>query len=157
MFKTCPAKKEISNYLKNVQPSIEYLYNSKKLEQEIAIRIWASTEGNTGISLDKKTGLIAPILKIACAHPELIKQLQFVCRKNGMNMSIVKEKKKWSGYDSLTSKSIKNAINFLKMGGFISDVAAVDRVQTADRCQGIRRNKKSWRGYMPCLCEKFQY
>jgi len=118
-FKTSPRNQTKEDYLDNPQPSINFLFDRPETEQQIAIRLWANTEGSIGIRLDKRGNLITPNLRIACAHPFLIKELQVLCKVNGINFSIVKEEKNWAGLEGLRSTSIKTAINFLKIGGFI--------------------------------------
>jgi hypothetical protein len=117
-FKTSPYKQKKGDYLKDSQPSLDFLLNANPLEQKIAIRIWASVEGNTGIHLDKKSGLITPVFKIACANPLLIKQLKELLRINNINTTITSGKT-WSGIGSVKSLSVRSSINFLKTGGFI--------------------------------------
>ena len=81
-FKTSPIKQRKEDYLGLPQPSIKYLFNSAKNEQEIAIRLWASTEGSIGITLDKRKGFVYPIFKIAFAHPSLILELKQLAYQN---------------------------------------------------------------------------
>jgi len=128
-FKTSPIKQTREDYLKLPQPSIKYLFSSKKSEQEIAIRLWASTEGSIGINLDKRKRLIYPIFKIACAHPSLILELQQLARLNGINFHVKKEIKNWSGLSALVTFSLGSSLNFLKMGGFF-DVAIAESRST---------------------------
>ncbi len=118
-FKTSPRNETLEEYLTKPQPSIKYLFKRTSIEQQIAIRLWANTEGSIGIALDKRTNLITPSLKIACAHPSLIKELQYICKINKLNMLMIKEEKNWSGLSALRSNSIGTTINFLKIGGFI--------------------------------------
>ncbi|MAG08241.1 hypothetical protein CMO89_02110 [Candidatus Woesearchaeota archaeon] len=118
-FKTSPINETTKEYLNKPQPSINYLFERPNIEQQTTIRLWANTEGSIGIALDKKTNLITPSLKIACAHPSLIKELQYLCKINKLNMLVIKEDKNWSGLSALRSNSIETAINFLKIGGFI--------------------------------------
>ena len=118
-FKTSPRNKSKELYLSISQPSIKYIFTRPKLEQQIAIRLWANTEGSIGIRLDKKNKLITPYFQIACANPSIIKELQRLCKINMLNLTIIKDKKNWAGVGRLKSTSIKSAINFLKMGGFI--------------------------------------
>tara|TARA_Y100000034_G_C6908339_1_gene422263 strand:- start:4380 stop:5849 length:1470 start_codon:yes stop_codon:yes gene_type:complete len=118
-FKTSPRNTTINKYMNSPQPSIKYIFNRPKLEQEIAIRLWANTEGSIGINLNKRGGLINPSLKIACAHPYLTKELRKLCKENKINLSIIKENKNWFKIGGLKSTSITSTINFLKIGGFI--------------------------------------
>lgn len=123
-FKTSPIKQSKEDYLKLPQPSIEYLFDSKTSEQQVALRLWATTEGSIGINLDKRKGLIYPIFKIACAHPVLIEQLQRLGGLNGINFHVKKEVKNWSGLSALETFSLSSSLSFLKMGGFFDvDIA----------------------------------
>lgn len=119
LFKTSPIYESIESYMNKPQPTIKYIFHKNKLEQQIAIRLWANTEGSIGIQLDRDTKLICPALKIACAHPTLIRELQKLCRINGMNPLIERSTKVWSGVSVLKSTSIKTAIQFLNIGGFL--------------------------------------
>ncbi len=121
-FKTYPANESKEDYLSHSQPSINYLLNAPKIEQQIALRLWFITEGSIGISLNKKRRLINPALRIACAHPGLTNQLRQLGIKNGINFSIRKSRNYWSGIQGLQSTSISSLINFLKIGGFIRGV-----------------------------------
>lgn len=121
-FKTSPVNESIENYKKLSQPSISYLFKSPKLEQQIALRLWAITEGSISIHNSKKERLITPNIRIACAHPILIIELKKIAELNGINSSIGKGYNTWSGISSLQTTSISSAINFLKIGGFIRGV-----------------------------------
>lgn len=118
-FKTSPRNETIEDYLNKPQPSIKYLFERPDIEQQIAIRLWANAEGSIGISLDKRNNLITPSFKIACAHPSLIRELQYLCKINDINLFLIREDKNWSGLSALRSNSIEATINFLKIGGFI--------------------------------------
>jgi len=126
-FKTSPIKQSKKDYFKLPQPSIEYLFDSKTSEQQVALRLWATTEGSIGINLDKRKGLIYPILKIACAHPKLIVQLQRLASLNGINFHVKKEIKNWSGLSALETFSLSSSLTFLKMGGFFDVEIAKSR------------------------------
>jgi len=121
-FKTCPYKQKENDYLHSPQPVIKFLFKANSLGQKIAIRIWASTDGNTGVHLDKRRGLITPNLKIGCAHPSLVKELKKLLELNGINTSVTYTKGNWSGIDGIISSSINSLINFLDMGGFIDGI-----------------------------------
>ncbi len=121
-FKTSPYNQNTNVYLNGLQPSIKFLFNASKIEQQTAIRIWAITEGSIGIRLDKKTKLIMPVLQIACAHPGLVIELKEICTQNGMNFYIIKEKKNWKGISGLKSGSLRTTISFFRIGGFIRGV-----------------------------------
>lgn len=117
--KTSPNYRQtIEDYLKEPQPHLKYLRNNT--EAQIALRIWASAEGC--ISIHRNKTFVYPILNISCAHPILIDQLKKISKKFQMNFSIQRSKTKWSGFTGLSSMSIKNTLNFLRIGGFIKRV-----------------------------------
>ena len=110
----------IDEYLKEPQPHLNYLINSGKNEKSIAFRIWASTEGAISI-IGSKTGICISF-KIGCAHPKLVRDLQQVVRQLQINLKIEKAKENWSGILGLSTYAMKNLIEFIRIGGFISDV-----------------------------------
>ena len=119
--KTSPASGQtIEEYLKNTQPHLNYLINASRTEQQIALRIWTSTEGS--ISVHKSREHISPYLVVACAHPDLARQLKQIARRFKINFSIRRPKDYWSGIDGLSTKAISSCINFLKLGSFIKGV-----------------------------------
>lgn len=119
--KTSPARGQtIEEYLKEAQPHINYLINASKTEQQISLRIWASTEGSISVHRTRKN--IYPFLMIACAHPHLATQLQQIARRFKINFYIRRQKDQWSGIDGLATSAISSCINFLKLGGFIKGV-----------------------------------
>lgn len=122
MFKTSPSKESAKEYSKLPQPSIKYLFERPKLEQQIALRLWAITEGSVSIRNSKREKLITPSIRIACAHPILINELKKIAKLNGINSSISKGYNTWSKISGLQTSSIDSAINFLKIGGFIKGV-----------------------------------
>ena len=119
--KTIPAKGQTrEQYLKEPQAHINYLMDATETEQKIALRIWASAEGNVGVERDKS--YIYPSLRITCTNPTVINQLKELARQFNIYFRIDKSKDTWSGFHRLRSKSIKNAINFLKTGSLIQNV-----------------------------------
>lgn len=120
-FKTAPRNEPIEKYQNLPQPTISYLFKSPELEQQIAVRLWAITEGSISIHNSKTEKLITPNFRIACAHPTLTKELQEITKNNKINMSI-KKGYTWSGIGGLQTTSINSVINFLKIGGFIRGV-----------------------------------
>jgi len=121
-FKTSPILETTDEYSKLPQPTISYLSNCTKLEQQIAIRLWSITEGSISIHNIKREKLITPCLRIACAHPNLIEELKYIMNLNGINMSNMKGYTTWSGLGGLQTSSIKSILGFLKIGGFIRGV-----------------------------------
>ena len=121
-FRTSPTKESPGGYMKLPQPTISYLFESPKLEQQIALRLWAITEGSVSIHNSKSEKLITPTIRIACAHPILVNELKTMAKMNKINFSISKGYNTWSGISGLQTTSIISAINFLKIGGFIRGV-----------------------------------
>ena len=119
--KTSPAQgQSVDIYLKEPQPKLDYLINASEIEQKIALRIWASTEGSFSIYRDRLR--IYPRLEIGCTHPVLAKQLQDIGKQHNMRLKIRKYKKTWSGVAYLHDRTLSGCINFLKLGGFIKGV-----------------------------------
>ncbi len=120
--KTAPSKQQtVEEYLLEPQPHLNYLINASKTKQQIALRIWASTEGSISIYV-KKDGYIRPQLVIACAHPDLAKQLQQIAQRSNIKFAVVRLKNNWSGIGGLHNHTICGCIEFLKLGGFIKGV-----------------------------------
>lgn len=126
-FKKSPVNTTVENYLRGPQPTISYLFGRPKIEQQIAIRLWANTEGSIGVTFDKKTNLITPSFQIACAHPVLSRELQKLCKLNEITTSVVKEDTKWSGYSKLRTYSVNSVLEFLRIGGFIRGTKIASR------------------------------
>ena len=118
--KTSPAHGQtVDEYMQEPQPHLNYLINAPKIEQQIALRMWASTEGS--ISIYKHRGWINPSLEIACSHPVLSKQIQKIAKQHDFHFTI-KHDNVWSGISKLSNRTIGGCINFLKFGGFIKNV-----------------------------------
>lgn len=119
--KTAPALGQtIEEYLKEPQPHLDYLMNASETEQQIALRIWAATEGN--ITIRKRHRYVYPCLVITCAHPDLIKTLQQIARRFNINFQITRSKNTWSGIKMLHTSALSSSIEFLKLGGFVKGV-----------------------------------
>jgi transcriptional regulator with XRE-family HTH domain len=119
--KTSPAHGQTAEeYLKEPQPHLNYLRTASVTEQQIALRIWASTEGS--ISVCRKNGCVYPELKIGCSHPDLARQLQQIARRFNINFSIKRSKGYWAGLQALSTLALSSCINFLKLGNFIKGV-----------------------------------
>jgi hypothetical protein len=124
--KTHPATgQSVKEYLEEPQPNLDYLINASKIEQLIALRIWASTEGC--ISIGGGKGKLRPYFMIACSHPTLISQLKKIAGRHDLHMLIKRSRKTWSGLSGIYSTSRKTLINFLKLGGFIKGVKISSR------------------------------
>jgi DNA-binding transcriptional regulator YiaG len=121
-FKTSPVDESHAEYNKLPQPDLSYLFKCSSLEQQIAIRIFAITEGSISVRNSKKEKLITPALRIACAHPKLLDQLKKVVELNGINCTKTKGYTTWSNLSGIRTTSIKSIIAFLKIGGFIRGV-----------------------------------
>jgi len=61
-------------------------------------------------------------LNIACAHPVLLGQLRQIAKRLNILFSEQRSKNIWSGFQGLSSNSLKNSIYFLRLGGFIKGV-----------------------------------
>jgi hypothetical protein len=121
--KTAPANGQtVNKYLKEPQPHINYLLNALKIEQQTALRIWASTEGSIHI-YKASNGRFYPRLVIACAHPDLAMQLQQIAQRFDIYFTLHYDKRNWSGMKELRTSGMKAVIEFLKCGGFIKGVA----------------------------------
>lgn len=119
--KTSPANRQApEQYLKETQPRLDYLLNCSKSEQEIALRIWASTEGY--VCLNLPTSYIGSVFGIGCTHPILVDQLQQLAERLNINFRKHKSKITWSGIGGLETASQKASLNFLKIGNFIENV-----------------------------------
>ncbi|MHA2062117.1 MAG: helix-turn-helix transcriptional regulator [Candidatus Sifarchaeia archaeon] len=119
--KTSPAHEQtVEEYLYEPQPNLSYLFNATKTEQKIALRIWASAEGS--ISIVKHAGWIYPALSIACAHPNIAKQLQDIAKFNGIHFNVKQDQNTWSGIGSLVNRTLSGCLNFLKIGAFIKGI-----------------------------------
>ena len=110
----------IEDYEKEAKPHLNYLFNAKKIEKIVALRIWASAEGAIIPMRRKRGGLIVPKLQISCANKELLFQLEKVAETIGLHFTIRYEK--GTGYKCLYNMAISCALSFLNIGGFIEGV-----------------------------------
>ena len=119
--KPSPARGQtVEEYLKEQQPHFNYLLDATETEQQIALRIWMSTEGC--VSIGKSKGDLYPILELACAHPILTTQLMQIAKRHNLNFTLKRSKKQWSGLSGLFNASLSTNMEFLKLGGFIKGV-----------------------------------
>ncbi len=103
--KTGPAHEQtVAEYLKEVQPHIDYLMTASENEQKIALRFWMSTEGS--VTVHSMNGLAYPRLELACAHPDLAKQLQHLARLLHINFTMTRSKSKWSRIQGLCTSAL---------------------------------------------------
>ena len=119
--KTHPAAgQSVKEYLKEPQPNLDYLITASKIEQQIALRIWASTEGC--ISIGGGKAKLRPYFMISCTHPTLISQLKEIAGRHNLHMLIKRSRNTWSGISGIYSTSRRILLEFLKLGGFIKGV-----------------------------------
>lgn len=120
--KTQPAKRQpVNEYLEEPQPHLNYLMKAPVPEQQIALRIWAATEGCISMAL-RTDGYIRPVVAISSAHPDLVRQLKKLAQRFNIYMAKNNTKDSWSGVLGLRTSGLSSAINFLKLGGFIKGV-----------------------------------
>jgi len=120
--KTAPAKiQDKTDYLKEIQPSVDFLFKCNEKTKKMALRIWFCTEGSISFNRGKKYNTIRPCLNLSCANPKLIKQLKRLLGEFGIEMIIRKSKTNWSGFDGLYATKQKSITNFLKIGGFLPE------------------------------------
>lgn len=110
----------IEDYKKETTPNLTYLINAKRKEKEIALRIWASTEGAIIPMRIRKNNLIVPKLQISCANKEILFQLKKVT--DSLNIHFTIKKETGLRYKGLNNMAISCALAFLKTGGFIEGV-----------------------------------
>jgi transcriptional regulator with XRE-family HTH domain len=120
--KTQPAKGQpVEEYLQEPQPHLNYLMNAPKKEQQIALQVWAVTEGCVSVAL-RTDGYIRPIVAISSAHPDLVRQIKKLAQRFNIYMAKNNTKDSCSGVLGLRTSGLSAAINFLKLGGFIKGV-----------------------------------
>lgn len=119
-FKTSPRNQSISDYLKEAQPSIRFLYQFNNVYKNIFLRIVFSTDG--GITIKEYKNRIRPYLFLRCAHPILCKDYKKIASESSIKLKIVKDKSKWSGIGGLIATNMNSLRNFQKIGGFVNGV-----------------------------------
>lgn len=122
-LKTSP-KGDTESYLKQFQPRLEGL--KKRVDMEMATRIFASTEGCvsfTVIPQNKKLGeyTVSPKIHISCAHPKILLDIHKILTSLGFVPHLT-EGNTWSGWCGLRLSALIDVIKFLDMGGFIPGV-----------------------------------
>jgi transcriptional regulator with XRE-family HTH domain len=131
-FKSCPCLgQEVNNFLKQKQPTLEYLFDSKFAEVVFAFRIYTSAEGcicHTGS---------CPKFSIACANPSLAKGLVKVGNKFGITFNVEKGKT-WSGISSVVCCRIKDIERFDEIGGFMEKITVEGN---STYLKGIEKNQ----------------
>lgn len=140
--KKSPAKSKSQksrDYLKEIQPNLDYLKDANLSTKITAIRLWFCAEGSISVNRPKKNNVIRPKLHLACANPTLAKQLQSLCTDLGLVMNIEYTKDKtWSGIVGLYSTSIETVKNFIRIGSFLPKVYISD---ISKYYQGLEKQK----------------
>jgi len=113
-FKTSSAKDQpIKDYLKEKQPTVNFLqdYNKKIIKE--CIRLAFTTDGSITHSGN---------LLLSCSHPKLCKEWKEILDNNGIKVSVWKNITSWSGLIGVGTSNIEQIKNFQKIGGFIPRV-----------------------------------
>ena len=133
-FKKSPSKyQSVTEYLREKQPSVEFLNNCDGQTQVWGMRFAFSADGS--ISIDRKG---STELTLSCAHPKLCLEWKTLLEKFGLNGKIGKSKDSWSGIYGLRFYGAKSANTFLQMGGFVPRT----KVTKNSKCyRGIEKNE----------------
>jgi len=125
----------IESYLKEKQPTLNFLQESKKKVQLEGFRLALCTDGCITSWIDKNKILRAGI-RIACEHPLLVNQWLNVSQNIKLKMYITKNKDSWSGKSGIITKSWKEIEKIWNMGSFIPNVKVVG---TSPRFKGYNK------------------
>lgn len=135
-FKTSIAHGQtIESYLKEKQPTLNFLQESKKKVQLEGFRLALCTDGCI-TSWVEKNKILRAGLKIACEHPLLVNQWLNVSKNLKLKMSIIKSRDSWSSKAGIITKSWKEIEKFWNMGSFIPNVKVVG---TSPRFKGYNK------------------
>jgi len=136
--KTGPAKNQNKeDFLKEIQPSIDFLTKCDIETKKMALRLWFCTEGSISLNRGKQNNTIRARLNLACAHPTLLRQLRSLLSGFGIKMNVAKGDCTWSGHAGLDTTKRSSILNFLKIGGFLPKVY----IQNSEYHRGFEKQK----------------
>ncbi|OGI12451.1 hypothetical protein A3K64_04365 [Candidatus Micrarchaeota archaeon RBG_16_36_9] len=136
-YKKSPYKNQSKeDYLKESQPTIEFLFNQNEEVKRKCIQTAMSCDGFITTSYDKGKN-IRNTIGLSCSHPCLIYEWKNLLESFKIDMHIVKNERYWAGYGCLLSSSSKVIKNFSSIG-FIPEVKITGK---SKRFKGIEKNK----------------
>lgn len=147
------------DFLNSVQPSLKFILDSEDKIKKLALRVYFDFDGSISPSYklkrkrDLKNGKIYERyqiqfecdLQIAETNPTVVKELMMLCEQIGLNTILKKDKRKWSGIDGIRISGIKSILDFIELGGPITDVkisAKSKRLKGVKKktvCKGIKK------------------
>lgn len=116
-YKKIPSKNQkAEDFLKEKQPSLDFIKQANEEIREMCIRVALTTDGC--ISLPKSN---KPTLSLACSNPSVCKQWMQIFSMCKIKSYLILKKDSWSGFGGIRISN--NSLNrFYKMGGFIDGV-----------------------------------
>ncbi len=107
------------------KPTINFLFNQRRIIKELAIRFAMSNDGGISIT-HPKNGTATVRLKFACTHPDLVTEWKELFNSLGIKMAIDKDNGVWSGLHGLVGNA--NSVRaFYGIGGFYPKTVKVCR------------------------------
>jgi hypothetical protein len=121
-----------SGYLKEVQPSLNFLRHTDEKTRIWCIRFAFSTDGSISIS---KSGTIE--LNLSCYNPKLAKQWLGLIKEQNINCYLGKNHSAWSGIDGVRIYDKRSLAHFANFGGFVPGVKISGK---SKRYKGLQKN-----------------
>ncbi len=116
-FKTAPRNQSILSYLKEEQPSLNFLQHFNKDYKKLFLRIVLSADG--GITGRNSKNRLRPNLFLRCAHPSLCNQYRNLSDELSIKFRIEKDSTKWSRIGGLVTTNMESIKKFQEIGGFV--------------------------------------
>ena len=118
-YKTSPSRGQaVRNYLKQPQPTAEFLMQYNKNTMLQAVRLAMSADGY--VSAGKHGEDV--VLGLSCAHPHLTREWEHIFHLLNLKANIHSKKSTWSGIGGLRTKNKAVLTRFRDHGGFLDGV-----------------------------------
>ena len=134
-FKKFPSRSTAQNkdsYLKEPQPSLDFIFNEPKWFKILCLRIAMSLEGSiiTKFMVKRKRYKektyyqfqFEPVLELACTHPNLVNSWKKLFEEINLNMKEKYDKRSWKGLIGLRTSNKNSILKFVELGGFLFDL-----------------------------------
>jgi len=131
-YKKLPFKiQSKEDYLKEMQPSLDFLKNCDNKTRQWCIRFAFSTDGSISLSQGRST------LSLACYHLMLCKQWIEILSLMNIKSTIIKRKASWCGVSGVYVRK-ESIPEFYRIGGFVDGVKISKK---SKEYKGLEKNK----------------
>jgi len=121
VYKKSPDNVSKEEYSSGPQPVADFLLVESTQTRAYAIRLAMSADG--GITATKSiNGQMTGSIIFGCANPTLLNGWKKIFSSLGIEMNVIKAKRKWAGVGGLTTSKGEMLNRFWRLGGFIAGV-----------------------------------